>query len=120
MEELAEQYLRDQYIDFGDLNEKAEQQIKRAFIDGMKKAITVPNVGESFHGYIINRPEKEFYAKLIKPYANHEVGRIYYFVKQLDNSIYSGDSRGTGQGGCVSNVIDTLFEPSNKALYEAQ
>ncbi len=84
------------------------------------KQCTIPSVSGSFHDYIIRQQERTFYAKLLKPYGNHEVGRIYRLVKQHDNTIYSGDSRGIGQGGYVSNVLDTYFEPSSKALYEAQ
>ena len=35
IEEIAEKYTREQYIDYGDLNEKAEKQIKEAVIFGM-------------------------------------------------------------------------------------
>ena len=40
-EELAKQYRIQQYIDFGDLNERAEQQIEQAFIDGYEKALNL-------------------------------------------------------------------------------
>lgn len=39
--ELARKYRINQYIDFGDLNEKAEQQIEQAFIDGFEKAFSL-------------------------------------------------------------------------------
>lgn len=47
-EELAKQYRIQQYIDFGDLNEKAEQQIEQAFIDGYEKALNLFGVSISF------------------------------------------------------------------------
>lgn len=34
MEQKAQEYINKLDIDFGDLNEKAEEQIKQAFIDG--------------------------------------------------------------------------------------
>ena len=43
-EKLAEQYRIQQYIDFGDLNEKAEQQIEQAFIDGYENALSLFSV----------------------------------------------------------------------------
>jgi len=42
--ELAKQYRIHQYIDFGDSNERAEQQIEQAFIDGYDKALNLFNV----------------------------------------------------------------------------
>ena len=33
----AEKYIREVYIDYGDLTEKAEEQIRDAFIDGAKQ-----------------------------------------------------------------------------------
>lgn len=73
-----------------------------------------------FYSYIQSSNERTFYAKLIKEYGNHEVGRIYAIGKQFDNTLYSYDNRGIGQGGYVSNVIDTYFEPSNKEKYDLQ
>lgn len=36
MDELAEKYLLNILIDYGDLTHQAEKQIKKAYIDGMK------------------------------------------------------------------------------------
>lgn len=77
-------------------------------------------VSGSFHDYIIQSPETRFYGKMIKPCSEHELGRIYSLTKFSDNTIYSGDNRGLGHGGYVSNIIDTYFEPSCKADYENQ
>ena len=74
----------------------------------------------SFYSEIQSSSERIFYAKLIKEYGNHEIGRIYYISKQHDNSLYSGDNRGIGQGGYVSNVIDSYFEKVTKEEYELQ
>lgn len=63
---------------------------------------------------------RSFYHKLIKLYSNHEVGRIYCIVKQHDGTLYSHDGRGIGQGGYVSNVINSYFEISTKEEYENQ
>ena len=41
MEQKAEEYLNKQYVDYGDLNHKAEQQIKQAFIEGMKEQLRI-------------------------------------------------------------------------------
>jgi hypothetical protein len=74
----------------------------------------------SFYSEIQLSNDLMFYAKLIKEYSGHEFGRIYYIVKQHDNSLWSGDSRGIGQGEYVSNVIDTYFEKSTKEDYDSQ
>jgi len=60
------------------------------------------------------------YVKNIKPYGGHEVGRIYHVCQYSDGTHYSCDSRGTGQGGYISNVINSYFEPSTKEAYEKQ
>ena len=39
MEEQVKNYIIKQYIDYGDLNEQAEKQIEKAFIDGWKAAL---------------------------------------------------------------------------------
>lgn len=41
MEQKAQEYINKLYIDYGDLNEKAEEQIKQAFIDGMKEQLLI-------------------------------------------------------------------------------
>lgn len=53
----------------------------------------------SFYREIMDSKEMTFYGKLIKQYSNHEIGNIYYIVKQHDGALYSGDSRGIGQEG---------------------
>lgn len=78
------------------------------------------NVGFSFYSEIQSSISRVFYAKLIKEYSNHDVGRIYYISKQHDNTLYSVDERGIGQGGYVSNVIDSYFEKSSKEDYDFQ
>ena len=40
--EIADQYTKQQYIDYGDLNEKAEAQIRKAFSDGMTQTTKSP------------------------------------------------------------------------------
>jgi hypothetical protein len=75
---------------------------------------------DSFYSEIQSSNDRKFYAKLLKDYSNHEVGRIYYILKKYDNALYSGDGRGIGQGGYVSNVIDTYFEKSTKEDYDSQ
>ena len=51
----AKKYINSLYIDYGDLNDKAEEQIKQAFIDGstsaameafVKKVITKPTLSD--------------------------------------------------------------------------
>ncbi len=74
----------------------------------------------NFYKEIQASNENIFYAKLIKKESNHEVGRIYYISKQHDNTLYSGDNRGIGQGGYVSNIINSYFEKSSKAEYDLQ
>ena len=44
MEQKAKKYINSLYIDYGDLNEKAEEQIKQAFIDGMKEQLLIHSV----------------------------------------------------------------------------
>ena len=46
IEEIAYKYIREQYIDYGDLNDKAEIQIRDAVIFGLKQGqkLTIPVV----------------------------------------------------------------------------
>ena len=44
MEQKAEKYINSLYVDYGDLNDKAEEQIKQAFIDGMKEQFAISGV----------------------------------------------------------------------------
>jgi methyl coenzyme M reductase subunit D len=44
MDMKAKKYLNSLSIDYGDLNEKAEEQIKQAFIDGMEEQIPITDV----------------------------------------------------------------------------
>ncbi len=60
------------------------------------------------------------YIKNIKSYSGHEVGRIYNVHQYSDGTHYSGDDRGIGQGGYISNVINSHFEPSTKEEYDKQ
>lgn len=48
MEQKAEKYINSLYIDYGDLNHKAEEQIKQAFIDGMKAQLRIGELLEAF------------------------------------------------------------------------
>ena len=41
-EEIADKYIRESYIDYGDLNEEAEQHIKEAVIFGLKQGKSLP------------------------------------------------------------------------------
>jgi hypothetical protein len=74
----------------------------------------------SFHADMMASSERTFYARLIQDYGNHDVGRIYRITKQHDRTLYSGDNRGYGQGGYVSNVVDNHFVRCTKADYDAQ
>jgi len=60
------------------------------------------------------------YLRNIKHYGNHELGRIYHVYQHSDGTHYSSDSRGIGQGGYISNVINDYFEPATKSAYEEQ
>lgn len=88
--------------------------------ENINTASSKTDVSGSFYSEIQSSNDRMFYAKLIKQYSNHEVGRIYYISKQHDNTLYSGDSRGIGQGGYVSNVIDSHFKKSTKEDYDSQ
>jgi hypothetical protein len=44
MEKEAEKYVNSVYVDYGDLNQQAEEQIKKAFIEGMKKQLILSGV----------------------------------------------------------------------------
>jgi hypothetical protein len=44
MEKEAKKYINSVYVDYGDLNEKAEEQIEKAFIEGMKKQLILSSV----------------------------------------------------------------------------
>jgi hypothetical protein len=44
MKKKAQKYLNSLYVDYGDLNQKAEEQIKQAFIDGMKEQLLIHSV----------------------------------------------------------------------------
>jgi hypothetical protein len=44
MEKEAKKYVNSVYVDYGDLNEKAEEQIEKAFIEGMKKQLILSGV----------------------------------------------------------------------------
>lgn len=77
-------------------------------------------VKPSFSSEIISSKKIVFYAKLIKEYPRHKVGRIYFITKHHDNALYSGDHRGIGEGGFVGNVIDSHFEKSTVEEYQAQ
>ena len=47
MKQKAKKYINSLYIDYGDLNYKAEEQIKQAFIDGMNQQLILSGVGSS-------------------------------------------------------------------------
>lgn len=73
---------------------------------------------ENFYNEIMLSNENTFYAKLLKEYSNHDVGRIYLIIKQHDKTLYSCDNRGLGHGGYVSNVLKAgYFEKSNQEEY---
>ena len=42
IEEIADKYIREQYIDYGDLNDQAEIQIRDAVIFGLKQGQKLP------------------------------------------------------------------------------
>ena len=44
MKQKAKKYINSLYIDYGDLNYKAEEQIKQAFIDGMNQQLILSGV----------------------------------------------------------------------------
>ena len=44
MKQKAKKYINNLYIDYGDLNYKAEEQIKQAFIDGMNQQLILSGV----------------------------------------------------------------------------
>lgn len=68
-----------------------------------------------------NLATNSFYGLYIKPTDHeHEYGRIYHISKQFDKTLYSGDNRGIGQGGYISNILDTYFVECSKDLYDAQ
>ena len=48
MKQKAKKYINSLYIDYGDLNYKAEEQIKQAFIDGMNQQLILSGVSKSF------------------------------------------------------------------------
>ena len=77
-------------------------------------------VSGSFYREMMVSKENMFYGKLIKEYSNHDIGNVYYICKQFDGTLYSGDSRGTGQGSYVSNVIDSHFKKSSESEYVSQ
>jgi hypothetical protein len=47
MKQKAKKYINSLYIDYGDLNDKAEEQIKQAFIDGMNQQLILSGVVKS-------------------------------------------------------------------------
>ena len=47
MKQKAKKYINSLHIDYGDLNYKAEEQIKQAFIDGMKQQLILSGVVKS-------------------------------------------------------------------------
>jgi len=47
MKQKAKKYINSLYIDYGDLNYKAEEQIKQAFIDGMSQQLILSGVVKS-------------------------------------------------------------------------
>jgi hypothetical protein len=46
MKQKAKKYINSIYIDYGDLNYKAEEQIKQAFIDGMSQQLILSGVSQ--------------------------------------------------------------------------
>ena len=46
MKQKAKKYINSLYIDYGDLNYKAEEQIKQAFIDGMNQQLILSGVSQ--------------------------------------------------------------------------
>ena len=49
MKQKAKKYINSLYIDYGDLNYKAEEQIKQAFIDGMNQQLILSGVSDIVH-----------------------------------------------------------------------
>ena len=78
-EELAKQYRIQQYIDFGDSNERAEQQIEQAFIDGYEKALSLFSVSGSFLQNYHYHPENEGTAKTFRNIVTEK----WYYESEL-------------------------------------
>lgn len=64
MEQKAHEYINKLYIDYGDLNEKAEEQIKQAFIDGMKEQLLIQRVVSSLPSECQENWQSNYYCTL--------------------------------------------------------
>ena len=83
-EEIADKYIRESYIDYGDLNEKAEQQIKEAVIFGLKQGELLPVVvGSSLKipdvKIIVGNAEITFEGK--KEVMLSEIAKAYFKIE---------------------------------------
>ena len=66
IQEIADKYVRDQYIDYGDLNEQAEKQIRDAVLFGAEQAHKLSTLnGQSsiWSDNAINRLKAEYFEK---------------------------------------------------------
>ncbi len=66
IEEIADKYIREQYIDYGDLNDQAEIQIRDAVIFGLKQGQKLPihNVVSSLPSECQENWESNYYCTL--------------------------------------------------------
>ena len=66
IEEIADNYIREQYIDYGDLNDQAEIQIRDAVIFGLKQGQKLPihNVVSSLPSECQENWESNYYCTL--------------------------------------------------------
>ena len=71
MEKEAKKYVNSVYVDYGDLNEKAEEQIEKAFIEGMKKQLILSDVVHTLKDCLIAQKPVEYNGKK-------------YYVSKLD------------------------------------
>lgn len=54
IDEIADKYIREQYIDYGDLNDQAKIQIRDAVMFGLKQGQSLPIVSNSNNFYTRN------------------------------------------------------------------
>ena len=81
MKQKAKKYINSLYIDYGDLNYKAEEQIKQAFIDGMNQQLILSGVSNR-RGLLIADM-----VKMIEGYTDEEIN----IVCDQRNEIYGSN-----------------------------
>jgi hypothetical protein len=80
----AKKYINSLYIDYGDLNDKAEEQIKQAFIDGMNQQSISSGVSSSavFGSYQNMEIQKTWIVKRYNEYVKlHITTDCEYFIE---------------------------------------